>query len=79
MLGVQTQSMQDGWTRISVEIEPNGESVGIPTALGESLHSSGGTIRRFERVNPALEEIFQRLVRERSGDVSSERIEGASQ
>ncbi len=79
VLGVQTQSMQDGWTRISVEIEPNGESIGIPTALGESLHSSGGTIRRFERVNPALEEIFQRLVRERGGDVSIERIEGASQ
>lgn len=69
VLAVQTQSMQDGWTRIEVEVD--GEfAVGISTALGEALHSAGGTIRRFERVNPSLEEIFQRLVRGRDDGVS---------
>ncbi|MDA1262370.1 MAG: ABC transporter ATP-binding protein [Planctomycetota bacterium] len=78
VLGVQTHSMQDGWIRLSVEIEPNGDSFATATALSEALHSSAGKIRRFERANPALEEIFQRLVGERGGEHVGERIEGAS-
>ncbi len=73
VLGVQTESMQDGWTRIAIEVVADGESaMGVPAAVAAALHSVGAMIRRFERANPSLEEIFQRLVRGRENETGRE-------
>jgi len=72
VVGVQTESMQDGWMRIMVEVHGDGDaSIALQNAISKALQDAGAAIRRFERVNPALEEIFERLVRVRSEGVAS--------
>ncbi|MSR43940.1 MAG: ABC transporter ATP-binding protein [Phycisphaerales bacterium] len=77
VLGVATRSLADGWIEVSVEIDGSsaqsarGAAVSaLSTAIAESLSRSGAVIRRFERVNPSLEEVFQRLLRTRGAGVS---------
>lgn len=61
VIAVRTRSLEAGWSRIDVEVD--GESASALTAtIGESLSAARASVRRFERVNPSLEEIFQRLV-----------------
>ncbi len=65
VVGVRTESLPDGWIRIWIELEAGvnlDSRQGISTAIGSALHVCGATVRRFQRVNPSLEEIFQRLV-----------------
>ena len=61
VVAVQTRSLADGWTRIDVEFDATAGS-GVATAIGQGIAALGGSVRRFEQVNPPLEQIFARLV-----------------
>lgn len=61
VVAVQTRSLADGWTCIDVEIDGAAGTV-LSTAVGQAIHTAGGIVRRFEAVNPPLEQIFERLV-----------------
>lgn len=65
VLGVRSESLDDGWTRVTVEV--GGDGSGVATALAQSLAASGAMVRRLEAREPSLEDVFTRLVRARGG------------
>ena len=68
VIEVRSESLADGWTRIVVAADESHPDVGaLPTRLAAVLQHVNASVRRFERVEPPLEEVFGRLISRAGG------------
>jgi len=68
VIEVRSESLADGWTRIVVAADESHPDVGaLPTRLAAVLQHANASVRRFERVEPPLEEVFGRLISRAGG------------
>jgi len=63
VIEVRSESLAEGWCRIVIAADDSHpDAASLPTRLAAVLRRSGASVRRFERVEPPLEEVFGRLV-----------------